>query len=110
MLFRSRRELKEETNLDLGDIEFVLVQDCIESKEFYRREHFILLNYTCNCPGDQRVKLNEEAKDFRWVTMAEAASMPLNQPTRRLIDEVLRRDETRERTSEMGPRASQCVC
>ncbi|MBI3878064.1 MAG: NUDIX domain-containing protein, partial [Verrucomicrobia bacterium] len=42
-----RRELKEETNLDITDIEFVLVQDCIRSKEFYRDEHFLLLNYTC---------------------------------------------------------------
>jgi len=29
-----RRELKEETNLNVTDIQFVLVQDCIHSKEF----------------------------------------------------------------------------
>ncbi len=105
-----RRELKEETNLDIGDIEFVLVQDCIHSKEFYRREHFILLNYTCDCPGDQRVKLNEEAKEFRWVPMEEASSMPLNQPTRRLIEAVMRRDEMRVRPSKLGPCVSSRVC
>src|SRR5262249_34532792 len=31
-----RRELKEETALDITDVHFVLVQDCIHSKEFYR--------------------------------------------------------------------------
>ena len=56
-----RREIKEETNLDVTDIEFVLVQDCIHSKEFYRDAHFVLLNYTCRCAGQKpRVKLNDE--------------------------------------------------
>src|SRR5262249_1753031 len=31
-----RREIMEETSLEVTDIEFVLVQDCIHSKEFYR--------------------------------------------------------------------------
>ena len=35
-----RREIEEETSLDVTDIEFVLVQDCIHSKEFYRDAHF----------------------------------------------------------------------
>ena len=40
-----RRELLEETDLAVTDIEFVLVQDCIHSREFYRDAHFLLLNY-----------------------------------------------------------------
>ena len=55
-----RREIKEETGLDVTDIEFVLVQDCIHSKEFYRDAHFVLLNYTCRCAGKPHVKLNDE--------------------------------------------------
>src|SRR6266700_3698401 len=62
-----RREVKEETNLDIADIRFVLVQDCIHSKEFYRDAHFVLLNYTCRCMGDPVVTLNDEAREFRWV-------------------------------------------
>ena len=80
-----RREVKEETNLDIADIRFVLVQDCIHSKEFYRDAHFVLLNYTCHCLGKPKVKLNDEARDFRWVAMAEALEMPINQPTRKLL-------------------------
>src|SRR5437867_4720201 len=37
-----RREIKEETNLEIGDIRFVLLQDCIHSREFYRDAHFVL--------------------------------------------------------------------
>ena len=83
-----RRELKEETNLDITDIEFVLVQDCIHSKEFYRDAHFVLLNYTCRCTGEPAVSLNDEAREYRWVTVQEALAMPINQPTRTLLRAV----------------------
>jgi len=84
-----RRELKEETNLDVEAIEFVLVQDCIHSPEFYRDAHFVLLNYKCRCVGPPQIKLNEEAQQFQWVSMAEALAWELNQPTRILIETVL---------------------
>ena len=84
-----RREILEETNLEAQDIKFVLVQDCIHSKEFYRDAHFVLLNYTCRCAGDREVKLNDEAREYRWVSAAEALAMPINQPTRTLLLAVL---------------------
>jgi phosphoglycolate phosphatase-like HAD superfamily hydrolase/ADP-ribose pyrophosphatase YjhB (NUDIX family) len=84
-----RREIKEETGLDVNDIEFVLVQDCIHSQEFYRDAHFVLLNYTCRCAGQPAVKLNDEAREFRWVTTAAALKMPLNTPTRVLLEAVI---------------------
>jgi phosphoglycolate phosphatase len=80
-----RREIREETNLEISDIQFVLVQDCIHSKEFYRDSHFVLLNYTCLCKGEPKVKLNDEAREFKWVTVAEALALPVNEPTRRLL-------------------------
>jgi len=82
------REIKEETNLDIGEIIFVMAQDCIHSAEFYRRAHFVLLNYTCRARGPVEVRLNEEAQEFRWVTAPQAFQMPLNQPTRRLLEKV----------------------
>jgi ADP-ribose pyrophosphatase YjhB (NUDIX family) len=83
-----RREIKEETNLEIKDIKFVLVQDCIHSKEFYRDAHFVLLNYTCRCAGPPNVRLNDEAREFRWVSVKEALKMPINQPTRTLLRAV----------------------
>ena len=85
-----RRELKEETDLAVSDIRFVLVQDCIHSKEFYRDAHFVLLNYTCRCVGQPKVTLNDEAREFRWLSVAEASQMPINQPTQKLLLEVQR--------------------
>jgi ADP-ribose pyrophosphatase YjhB (NUDIX family)/phosphoglycolate phosphatase-like HAD superfamily hydrolase len=86
------RELKEETHLDIEDIEFILVQDCINSTEFYRRAHFVLLNYTCRARGKTDVRLNDEAEEFRWLELSEALELPLNQPTRLLIEAVLKRN------------------
>jgi phosphoglycolate phosphatase-like HAD superfamily hydrolase/ADP-ribose pyrophosphatase YjhB (NUDIX family) len=99
-----RRELKEETDLDIADIEFVLAQDCIHSKEFYRDAHFVLLNYTCRCDGQAQVKLNDEAREFRWVTIAQALAMPVNQPTRTLLEAVA--GKTLEKSGKMLERRS----
>jgi phosphoglycolate phosphatase-like HAD superfamily hydrolase/ADP-ribose pyrophosphatase YjhB (NUDIX family) len=85
------REVREETRLELRDVEFVFVQDCIHSGEFYRDAHFVLLNYTGRCVGEARVVLNDEAQEYRWVDLVEALALPLNQPTRRLIEVVHQR-------------------
>jgi ADP-ribose pyrophosphatase YjhB (NUDIX family) len=82
------RELKEETNLTVKGIAFVLVQDCIHSKEFYRDAHFVLLNYTCRVAGRTSVRLNDEAREFRWLTLREALALSVNQPTRVLLEAV----------------------
>jgi phosphoglycolate phosphatase-like HAD superfamily hydrolase/ADP-ribose pyrophosphatase YjhB (NUDIX family) len=83
-----RREIQEETALEVADIEFVLVQDCIHSKEFYRDAHFVLLNYTCRVAGRPEVRLNEEAREYHWVSIEQALAMPINEPTRRLLRAV----------------------
>jgi hypothetical protein len=31
------------------------------------------------------VRLNHEAREFRWTTVDEALAMPINQPTRKLF-------------------------
>jgi phosphoglycolate phosphatase len=82
-----RREIKEETALKVTDIEFVLMQDCIHSKEFYQDAHFVLLNYICRCVGkNPRVKLNEEGQEFRWLKLTAAKNLKLNKPTKVLIE------------------------
>jgi len=88
------RELKEETDLDISDIEFVLVQDCIRSSEFYRDAHFVLLNYTCRASSDQAVVLNEEADEFVWLPLENTFDLKLNTPTKILIEAVTRNKET----------------
>lgn len=83
-----RREIHEETGLGIGDIRFALVQDSINSPEFIRPEHFLLLNYVAGATGKD-VILNDEAEEFRWLSPADALELDLNQPTRVLLNEAL---------------------
>ena len=85
-----KREVLEETKLHISEIGFVMNQDCIASPEFMHPEHFILLNYVARASSTD-VHLNEEAEEFIWLSPAEALKLPLNTPTRVLLEETLAR-------------------
>jgi phosphoglycolate phosphatase-like HAD superfamily hydrolase/ADP-ribose pyrophosphatase YjhB (NUDIX family) len=96
------REIMEETGLKVMDIQFVLVQDCIHSKEFYHDAHFVLLNYTCRCAGkNPQVKLNEEGQEFCWLQPKAAKKMKLNKPTRKFLSAVLLKSPIKNRQSKI---------
>ncbi len=83
-----KREIREETGLEISDIRFVMNQDCIDSPEFIRPEHFILLNYLAKASSHE-VTLNDEAEDFRWVSIDEALNLNLNTATKILLQRVI---------------------
>jgi phosphoglycolate phosphatase-like HAD superfamily hydrolase/ADP-ribose pyrophosphatase YjhB (NUDIX family) len=84
-----RREIREETGLEITDVEFVLTQDAIMPPEFYREDHFLLLNFSARSLSGQ-VVLNEEASEFVWMDPATALSeLDVNQPTRKLLEVLL---------------------
>lgn len=82
------REVREETGLVATDVRFAIAQDSIDSPEFYKPLHMVLLNFTCRT-AESDVTLNEEAQAHAWVTPREALDYPLNEPTRQLIAHVL---------------------
>jgi phosphoglycolate phosphatase-like HAD superfamily hydrolase/8-oxo-dGTP pyrophosphatase MutT (NUDIX family) len=82
------REVREETALALTDVRFISVQDCIDSSEYMRPEHFIILNHLARALATD-VHLNNEAEEFAWLPPAEALTLELNQPTRNLLVETL---------------------
>ena len=83
-----KREILEETGLEITNIRFVMVQDCIDSPEFMRPEHFLLLNYLAKASSHE-VTLNEEAEDFAWVTVEQALQLDLNTATKILLHRVI---------------------
>lgn len=90
-----RREIREETGLAIVDVEFVFVQDCIDAPEFYvPGSHFLLFNYTARTRST-RVRLNDEALSYLWVEPRQALFLPLNQPTRALLETVVARRSPR---------------
>ncbi len=83
-----KREIREETALKISDIKFVMVQDCIDSKEFYvPKSHFLLFNYTAKTTQSE-VRLNNEALSYLWIEPKLALNLKLNEPTRALIETI----------------------
>jgi mutator protein MutT len=79
-----RRELREETGLEVRHIRFLLAQDCIDSPEFHQPAHMLLLNYHCRTESCE-VRLNDEAQGHVWALPRDALALDLNQPTRTLL-------------------------
>lgn len=80
-----KRELLEETGLSLTHMYWGPVQEAVESPEFYRDAHLILLNFVA-LTDDTAVTLNDEAQEFAWTTPEDALTYDLNTPTRRLLE------------------------
>ena len=87
-----RREVKEETNLDVHDLEFVCFQEFIYDERFWTRSHFIFFDYACRTEATD-VRLNEEAQEYVWVTPDEALALPVEHYTAVAIRAYLPRDD-----------------
>ncbi len=87
-----KREIKEETNLSIKNIQFIFYQDCIEHPEFYKSRHFLLMNFIAHV-GTGEVSLNYESEQYRWEEINDALKLPLNEPTKNLILEIQNRKE-----------------
>jgi len=83
------REIGEETGLLARDVRFLLVQEAIDSPEFHRPAHMILLNYACRVDDTSTLSLNDEAEGFLWVTPTEALALDLSSFTRTLVKAFL---------------------
>ncbi len=89
-----RREVKEETNLDIYDIEFVCFQEFLHDERFWKPSHFIFFDYACRTEGTD-VRLNDEAEEYVWVTPQEALTLPVEHYTAVVIRTYLQRQGQR---------------
>jgi ADP-ribose pyrophosphatase YjhB (NUDIX family) len=79
------REIREETGLAIRDVRFVAALEAIDSPEFHKPSHMILLNFVARSDGGA-VALNDEAEEYRWVAPDDALALPLNSFTRTLVE------------------------
>jgi len=80
-----RREIKEETGLDITDLEFLCFQEFIGDASFWKKRHFIFFDYACRTDSVD-VTLNDEAQSYVWVSLYEARSLPVESYTVKVID------------------------
>jgi nucleoside triphosphatase len=85
-----RREVKEETGLDIYDIQFLMLQEFVYDDAFWKRRHFLFLDHVCKTDGTD-VTLNDEAQAYVWVSLEEALDLPIDSYTERAIRHYLRR-------------------
>ena len=84
-----KREIKEETGLEVYDIKFLLNQEIIEPENFFKKAHFVSINHVCRAKNIN-VKLNQEAQSYKWITAENVLKLKLNEPTRELIQHYLK--------------------
>ena len=62
----AQREAREETGLQIHDLEFLCWHECVYDPQFWKPRHFIFLDFTARIePGP--VTLNEEAESYLWM-------------------------------------------
>ncbi len=83
-----RREVKEETGLDIHDLQFLLYQEFVYDEAFWKRRHFIFFDYACKTDMTE-VRLNDEAQTYQWVRPEKAFELPMDVYTRRAIEKYL---------------------
>lgn len=89
-----KREAKEETGLNVSNIKFLQYQDFLFGKEYYKKRHFLFLDFSCKSKSS-KVVLNEEGQAYVWKKPKEALRMNLNSYTRKTIKKYLEKNETK---------------
>ena len=71
------REGREETGLRLKTIAVVNYGELIGEPDFTRRAHMVYFDFYCRVVGNDKVKLNEELSEYKWVKPADALKLNL---------------------------------
>lgn len=79
------REAKEETELDIYDLEFINFQQFIYDPAFWKHRHFIFFDFAAKTDNTE-VKLNEEAQKHIWIQPEAALDLSLDTYTRKSIE------------------------
>lgn len=86
-----KREVKEEVGLDVEVEDMLLMQEAIFAPEFYKKKHFIFIDFSCKSE-DENVKLDQkEIQEYIWVYPGAAYNLKLDSFTRKTIDRYLAR-------------------
>jgi len=66
-----KREMKEETGLEIDSIEFIGLQDAINPEGFFKKKHFVFLDYCARMSGGKITNSNE-MDEYVWLQPEEA--------------------------------------
>ncbi len=84
-----RREVKEETGLDVDVGELLIIQQAIYPEDFYRKDHYVFMDYVCTTKQTDVRLDNRELQEWLWVNPKQAHNLDLEPYTRRFIEKYL---------------------
>jgi nucleoside triphosphatase len=87
-----KREVKEETSLEVYDIRFISYQDFIFDEAYWKKKHFIFLDFSCRT-NYYEARLNDEAQEYIWVNAEQALKMDIEPYSKRTIEEYLKKNK-----------------
>ena len=91
----ARREVLEETGLELGPLELVAVVDSIERDETGRvRHHYVLVDFTAEVEGGV-LRAASDAAEARWFPLEGLEGLELWSRTRQVIHRAFARRDGR---------------
>ncbi|MDP3881438.1 MAG: NUDIX domain-containing protein [Nanoarchaeota archaeon] len=83
-----KREVKEETHLDIENIQLISVDESIFPEDYNSKKHMIFLNYSAKAKSNE-VKLNEELQEYVWINPRKSFTLNLNSSTRKFIEKFI---------------------
>jgi nucleoside triphosphatase len=84
-----RREVKEETGLEIYNIQLLALQESIFNPHYHEKRHFLYLDFTCKT-NSTHVVLNGESQAYLWVGLPEAFKLPLHPYTKAFLQEYMK--------------------
>ncbi|RCW52390.1 NUDIX domain-containing protein [Halanaerobium sp. ST460_2HS_T2] len=82
-----KREIMEETGLNIYDINLISIKESVYNKRFHEEKHFIFIDYICRTDST-KVVLNEEAEEYVWVDLKEVDNYELGGFIKPLLDQL----------------------
>ncbi len=67
----AKREVKEETGLEINNLKFISAENSLDYKYFSNDKHFVLLNYIAKESGG-KIKKSREVSEYKWIKPKEA--------------------------------------
>lgn len=83
-----KRELREETGLDVEPLRVIHVAEVVEKdSEGRTKYHYVIVDHLCRIIGGT-LRPGDDAKEVRWVSLSRAKELPITDTTRKLLEEL----------------------
>lgn len=91
-----KREILEETGLEIYDIKLISLKESAFSGTFHQGKHFIFIDYICKTDSYE-VTLNDEAEEYEWVDLREIDNYELGGFVKSLLMELKNSKESQNK-------------